>query len=439
MKDTLITLAICIFLTTNPVYAGTYLDSAHGNTSYGVNRSSTSGYTKGNCGHCHEIHARIEGSEPAPAGGSPSKFTLFYTSHTSQTDSFCFKCHDYTTTVAATAIMNRNYSFRGGGWTADTLNDILEAFSNPPSISSHNLDDIKTFTTGRWGYTTDSNPCCACHNPHSAQGDPANSGSAAKSAATRGYPVSRPTQHATLATWGLWGDEAGEKMSDYTASYQAPYRFGSTTTYEPDGSSTTNGSNLTDFNTFCTDCHNATNTIYSTALGRNLKTIDWDNEKHGKGNADEAVSLNNPYNATLGKVLACTDCHEPHGSAHKVLIRNEVNGGTLGGVINTITSTDCTPSYSDTNKEIAYLCDRCHNDDYEFSTSCQQDHYYYIHHSSSATDEPYNDMGCDSCHTSGMGSGCTSTRSAINCNCCHYHGSVVSSGIDYAPTTRRTF
>lgn len=407
MKSALIGAVICVLLAISLSYAANdYTNSDHGDTSYGVSRTSTSGYTKGLCGHCHEMHASIDGSEPAPSAGSPSKYTLFYTNHVSQTDNFCFKCHDNTTSVAATAIMNRSYSYRAGGWTADTLNDILEAFSNPPSISSHNLGDIRTFITSKWGYTADSNPCCACHNPHAVQGDPANLGSAAKSTSTRGYPVSRPSQHATLSTWGLWGDVAGEKMSDYSASYKAPYRFGSTTTYEPDGSATTNGSNLTDINTFCIDCHNATNTIYSTNLGRNLKTINWDSEKHGKGLAEVAITVDAPYSTTMGYVLACTDCHEPHGSPNAFLIRKEVNGGTLGATISTFSTTDW-----------KYLCARCHNDDNE-----------YIHHSSS-TDRPYSQSQCGSCHYA----------YPMRCSDCHYHGSSVSSGIDYAPTPRRTF
>ncbi|MEW6328189.1 MAG: cytochrome c3 family protein [Thermodesulfobacteriota bacterium] len=422
MRSALIGAVICVLLAISLSYAANdYTNSDHGDTSYGVSRSSTSGYTKGNCGHCHEMHASIEGSEPAPAGGSPSKFTLFYTNHASQTDNFCFKCHDNTITVAATAIMNRSYSFRASGWTSDTLNDVLEAFSNPPSISSHSLDDIKTFITGRWGYTADSNPCCACHNPHAVQGDPANSGSTAKSAATRGYPVSRPSQHAPLSTWGLWGDGAGEKMSDYTASYQAPYRFGSTTTYEPDGSATTNGSNLTDVNTFCIDCHNATNTIYSTALGRNLKTIDWDNEKHGKGLAEGAITVDAPYSSTMGYVLSCTDCHEPHGSPNAFLIRKEVNGGTLDATISTFSTTDW-----------KYLCARCHQEDTSPCSTTRGPVFEYIHHNA-ATDRAYIQVSCGDCH--GSGGACPPT---ITCSNCHFHGSS-RTDCDYAPTTRRTF
>ncbi len=420
-KGVLIGLAIWMFLTVSTLYAGTYLISSHGNTSYGVKRSSTSQYTKGNCAHCHEQHASIAGSDPDPSSGSPSKFALFDTNHTSQTNNFCFKCHDNTTTVAETAIKNRSYSYRAGGWNADDLNDILEAFSDPPSISSHNLNNISTFIAGKnWGYTANSNPCSACHNVHALQGDPANSGFADKSSGSRGYPVSRPSLHSTNTnTWGLWGDGAGEKMRDYSTNYQAPYRYNSTTTYEPDGSDTIDGSNLTDFNTFCIDCHNASNTIYSTNLGRNLKTIDWVNEKHGKGNADNAITMDNPYGSTMGKVLACTDCHEPHGSPNAFLIRKEVNGGTLGGTIS---------SFSTINWK--YLCARCHQED---TGPCRTTPVFeYIHHNV-GTDRPYTQMSCGGCHSSG--GGCPPTMTCTNC---HFHGSS-RTDCDYAPTTRRTF
>ncbi|HIC92592.1 MAG TPA: hypothetical protein EYP21_11185, partial [Syntrophaceae bacterium] len=117
--------------------AGPYLSSAHGNTSYGVDRNATGfpDYAVGNCAHCHEMHASIGGAEPAPTGG-PDKYALFYNNYVSQTDGVCFKCHDATTTISATAIVNRSYSYRAGGWTDDTLDDILEAFTYGPPTST---------------------------------------------------------------------------------------------------------------------------------------------------------------------------------------------------------------------------------------------------------------------------------------------------------------
>ncbi len=417
-----------------------YTLSAHGNTTYGVNRKRTSietgfGYSKGNCAHCHEQHASIGGQTITPKG-----YELFYDNYLSQTDGVCFKCHDNTTTYAYTAIVNRSYSYRAGGWTADTLNDIKEAFTNPPSLSSHNLTDIENLIDNNWnnwGYAADSNPCCACHNPHRAQGDPADS-SLPKSSTTRGWPVSRPSQHSKdNNAWGLWGDNlptSTERMSNYTANYQAPYRCGNsacTTTpssFEPQGDTVSSdaAANTTDFVTFCIDCHNSTNTIYSTTLSRNLKTINWNTEKHGKGNADSYITVDSPYTAgssSLGYVLSCMDCHEPHGTPNAFLIRKEVNGGMLGGSITTFSTTNW-----------HYLCNRCHQDDDELNPSCDPNKYYNIHHSTTYGGDPYETGGgsCGSCHGGGGGgSGCTSDRSKKVCTDCHFHGSTHSGRITF--------
>ncbi len=407
----------------------TYTISAHGDSDYGADRSSLSsfGYSTGNCAHCHEQHASIGGSEPAPVGGAPSIYALFYTNHVSQTDNFCFKCHTDLSSLQSGGLVNRSYSYRAGGYTSDTLDDILEAFTNPPSISSHNLGSIRTFLAAQsWGYTTDSNPCGGCHNPHRAQKDPHTSGS-------RGWPVSRPSQHsADNNEWGLWGDNISdntpygastERMSNYVGAlkYQAPYRVGGTT-YEPDGSTTQDGSNLIDYATFCQDCHSSSMTSY----GLPNTPINWaTGDKHGKTGADNTISVDNPYSNTfVGQyVLACTDCHEPHGAPNVMLIREEVNGGTLS-TISTLTPVDCTPTYAAGNKYLGYLCNRCHKDDADAGVGSVNE-WCYIHHES--PDNPYNLGMCGGCHasTSGGGSASCSNRDAsvIDCNCCHYHGS----------------
>jgi len=257
---------------------------------------------------------------------------------------FCFKCHDNTTTYATAAIVNRSYSYRSGGWTSDPLDDILEAFSFTSPGSYHNLSDIKTFITdplrSSWGYTSSSNPCGACHNPHSVQGDPANSPNNTKSPSTRGYPVVRPSEHATNYN-NLWGDEAltSERMSVISSNlYWAPKRLGSG--YEPDGSSTQDGSNMANYVSLCYDCHNITNVIWSTRLNRNLKRISWaSGDFHGgvakndgnDGFPGESGDLLEPYKVSgsyqkANYILNCTDCHEPHGSPNEFLLRPTLNG-----------------------------------------------------------------------------------------------------------------
>jgi predicted CXXCH cytochrome family protein len=354
---------------------------------------------------------------------------------------FCLKCHENTTNYATTAVVNRSYSYRAGGYTTDLVNDIREVFS---LTSTHNLDDIKTFIAGKWGYAADSNACTACHNQHLAQGDPENAPNAAKSDSTRGWPLSRPSEHGS-GVWPLWGDDSAERMNVYSAAYQAPYRYGSSSAYEPDGSATTNGSNLTDFNTFCTDCHNTTHTIYSTSLGRNLRQIGWNVEKHGEGTADGALDeMRDPYDAVMGKVLSCTDCHEAHGSPNVYLLRNEVNGELLDYAITSFIPF-CTMPDTEGNKGLGRLCRRCHKDDSNYSGGGVNEWKFVHHYTNYTSDAPYVRTRCYRCHYSASGE-------PISCHCCHYHGSqTIDHGEDYPcyvdpyvcaerePYDRRTF
>ena len=411
-RDTLV-IILCVILVSlwvTHAVGGQYTQSAHGNSGYGVYRSDTAsrGYVRGNCAHCHEQHASIDGVEPSPVDGNPSPYALFTAPFTSQLDNFCFNCHTGSGSEQSGGyIVNRSYSYRAGGWTGDSLNDIKEAFSFTSPGTSHNLNDILNFISGRWGYNDYSNPCTGCHNPHAVQGDPANNPNGTKTSilSQRGWPIARPSQH-NVGNWPLWGDDAAERMSHYTGSYQAPYRYG-TSTYEPDGSTITDGSNLTDFVTFCTDCHSPSNTIYSSTLGRELKKINWNSEKHGLASADGAIDVNAPYSSTLGKVLSCTDCHEPHGSPNNFLIRPMVNGQLLSGIVDESLAT----------KAMGYLCRNCHKDD-AAATGGSANRWEYAHHQSS--DYPYVQKRCGYCH--GMGPG-----KSIRCSNCHYHGSVDSS------------
>jgi len=79
---------ICVLGPAPAAHAGCYLMSAHGSESYGVDRTSVTAYCQGHCGHCHEQHASIDGSEPAPGSGSPSSFGLFAGSFTDQATVF---------------------------------------------------------------------------------------------------------------------------------------------------------------------------------------------------------------------------------------------------------------------------------------------------------------------------------------------------------------
>ncbi|MCD6320484.1 MAG: hypothetical protein J7M03_07390 [Candidatus Desulfofervidaceae bacterium] len=387
-----------------PVKAGNYSLSAHGNASYGVKRDDTnlSGYAQGNCAHCHEQHASINGTEPNPSSAKASKFCLFADNFSgtqagsySQSDDFCFYCHTSLESLQVNGITNKDYSATFGGATA-SVTGIMDTFNQ---TSYHNLYDVLNSAKSYWPstFTADSNPCAACHNPHLAKRNKAYPGDPSYTA------ISKPSAHDQL-----WGDDPGERLSDFTTYYQAPYYYGSTSTYEPNNQGKPVngwGSNMPDYDSFCTDCHNSTNTIYSTTLSRNLYKIDWitaggesGGDKHGKNAATTGLNIKEPFASsdlgiTTGFVLSCLDCHEPHGSPNVMLIRREVNGGNLSGNI-TVFSTIYW----------SYLCGRCHKDDYK-----------YIHHYDSEAPYPGPPKGCKSCHGSSM-------KGPINCNYCHFHG-----------------
>ncbi len=313
-------------------YQATYGESAHGNTSYGVNRSDT-GYPVGSCAHCHDTF------DPTYCGDDPNGLMLFAPNDnptpTPQFDNFCFECHKGSGSVQVRdgGLKNHTYSTNFGGGTA-TLTTIYDAFN--ASGSSHNLSDVLNHAVGRAiGFTSDTNPCFVCHDQHLAQ---------------RNYPVTlsglggvktairMPYTYASDPT-ELFGDEIGgggsgsEIMSDYTAKYQAPYYKNGGGKYEPANNDISNGDNLPNFRRFClNNCHGNSD-VTSTDHGGNLLKIDWGTSGniHGKKQSDEPNSKGDiiaPYTAgkTYNYVLACTDCHEPHGSPNEWLLRTCVNG-----------------------------------------------------------------------------------------------------------------
>ncbi len=207
---------------------------------------AAAGYARGNCAHCHEQHASVNGSTPA---GGPHPFTLFANNFSGkqtgpyvQANDFCFYCHISTGAVQSEGgITNRQYSNTFGGYLTDSAKDILGAFN---LNSYHNLYDIQRFAKTKFPFFKDSsNPCVACHNPHLVKRNKAHPSDPTYAA------IARPTDHGHL-----WGAAANERMNKYT-TYRSPFFYNSTNTYEPGGVSTRDGSLTPDYVTFCLDCH----------------------------------------------------------------------------------------------------------------------------------------------------------------------------------------
>lgn len=400
-----IVLASFVYLMT-PAAAGPYRDSAHGNPVYGVNRSDIDGryadFATGNCAHCHEMHASLEGGNPLPAGG-PAPYALFapgFNNNRSQgpyleTDNFCFYCHS---DQSGPMVRNQDYSTTFGGGTAGMgPQSILSTFNQ---ASYHNLNDIRIFlenspTYSAWFGLRD-NPCSACHNTHRARRnwDPNQPGFPLLSA------ISRPGDSSNL-----WGET--QVMSNYFG-YEAPFAFGATR--EPAGVGDEDGLNTPDYVGFCTSCHNADNIIWSTTLNRELRRINWGQiglylNKHGQLARDGQLQLREPYlsSADLKSnfVLSCLDCHEPHGSENIMLLRSRINGETLEGLI-------------DTSDSLGLACARCHMDDQAAQAGTNQANgWEYVHHL--VPDAPYVQQTCGNCHAGG-------NNTPINCGNCHGHG-----------------
>ena len=421
LKSALI-LIVFVFMAL-PALAGPYRDSAHGNDSYGVNRSALdtryATYSTGNCAHCHEMHASLDGVDPAPATG-PMPHTLFADSFNSgrtenpylETDNFCFYCHSDS---YGQQVINRNYSVTfGGGNIASGPQSIMAAFNQ---ASYHNLFDIWNYLStdpvyAPW-FASRGNPCSACHDSHRAKRN--------WDSAQPGFPllsaISLPN-----GSGNLWGET--EVMSAYSG-YQAPYAFDPA--LEPAGVGVQNGSNTPDYFTFCTTCHSPDANIASTTLLGNVKKINWGvtgvgQDKHGELTRDGSDHFREPYatEATVNSnfLLSCLDCHEAHGSENIMLLRTRINGEDQEDVI---FSTDA----------LSQNCKRCHQDDLAAAAGTgQADRWEFVHHG--AADAPYAQSMCSNCHGAGGG------NAPIACGNCHGHG-MDDSWLGANASGRRTF
>lgn len=437
-------LLLPVFMPTG-AHGGPYASSAHGSSTAGVDRidAKLDDYAKGNCAHCHEQHASIDGGEPGPETAGAAGFDLFApnfnTAYVSgayiEADNLCFYCHN--SLGSGQAVDNYDFSRAFGGGTAG-VTSILAAFNQ---TSSHNLTDIADYTMSvpAWTWFKKdgasnplSNPCNACHNPHLAKRNWSAPADATLSA------ISKPSDHGNL----FGPATPNERMSKNT-TYLAPYStFGAGR--EPGASGAGDGSDMPDYVAYCTDCHNATNTIYSTRKGGNLRFIDWSatGDKHGARSYVDSNMYANPlpyvdkldarapYGTTgTNYVLSCLDCHEPHGSSNIRLIRRRVNGANLA---NAITTYD--PGIAGaTAVEWKALCERCHVFPAGDATYTGN---YYLHHSFDEVTGVF-DMSClTKCHN-------YSTVSGKNKPCmdCHFHGALIGdySAAPNANLQTRTF
>jgi hypothetical protein len=404
-----------------------YLNSAHGSFQKGVLRpeKKKDGFARANCSHCHNFHGGTDDSNARSSETEAYPYSLYArsfditnrTGQYSEGTNFCFSCHNNKGSIQQ--LENQDISRRMGCSTQQEMTDILGSFNLQ---SRHNLYDIWKFLDEDqkdfpW-FSQDSNPCSACHNPHLARNKKDNPRDIMFSS------LSKPSTHSDLWT---------QSMGEYVTRYEPPFCSGSKNR-EPSGSLTAEQARaaMIDYSSFCTDCHNEKNTIFSSTLQRNLVQIDWGikGDVHGDKDIGKSLAVKPPYreNSLQNYLLSCLDCHESHGSDNSALLRNWVNGGKLLGKITTSLATSLGTGENNRNTEMGFLCMRCHQQDVDTGTDPNTPpRWQNIHHgtldSTAAPDFPYplSGAGCESCHeTEG---GASDQPLPIDCVNCHFHGS----------------
>jgi hypothetical protein len=139
------------------VRSGIYTSTKHG-TDADRNVLSVPGFpytTKGHCGHCHEEHASIGGSEPTPpAEEGPSSYALFRSNYGANKNELCHACHETFILDNMPLGFGRYGIYQGkaayDGSVHSTSSQMLWSPDPAPPGPSHE----------------DAGNCNNCHNPH---------------------------------------------------------------------------------------------------------------------------------------------------------------------------------------------------------------------------------------------------------------------------------
>ena len=330
-------LACTLLWAGTPLLAGDYRNSSHGSATSGVDRSTIdskySAFSKGNCAHCHEQHASLEGVEPNPVTGAVPYATFAHE------QDLCLACHDGSpalTNVQADITKANKH----GGLLSDTAHHYGET-----------LAELST---------TKHVECVDCHNPHAAQTTLHTAGSNA------------------IATNSLLLKVFGATPTWSTANWTAPAVYTmqtATKEYE-----------------ICFKCHSGANTNWASWGGTAatawtdvaLEFSPYNRAGHpiaaGLSSYANSISpkalvsaqLTSPWNVNMGtQTMYCSDCHAsdstvagPHGSATKWMLAGTnkawpytlaANNGTSAGTFRTLSNS--TTGSGGTN---GLFCLNCH-------------------------------------------------------------------------------
>jgi hypothetical protein len=310
-------------------------------------------------------------------------------------EGFCYKCHNNTSGIinrSLSGVKNKN-GLCGPDPAYLMYDDIQQAFGYG---EHHPVSDADQAARG----VPSEVECTSCHAVHWANGKWIETPNGKT-------PLSRVTQLEYAKTCEgqfsldlLWGDDPGEKASDYAANYGGigpePHLF------EPDGYccdgqrdepgeyflpkawwAETN--QIPDMVTPCLDCHKTTSRVNS------FYVIGWSGDPHGGGSAGRPAAGGDSYkwwggdadhpagcdrdagtsahfirtnanyyirhsarerNMGINFIMMCTDCHDGHGGGAS-LFRDDVNNTLSDDCVNRGLSPTGAPNWNS-------LCGQCH-------------------------------------------------------------------------------
>ncbi|MDH4332527.1 MAG: hypothetical protein OEV89_08100 [Desulfobulbaceae bacterium] len=285
--------------------AGTYRDSAHGNS---ISRATIdpkySSYGIGNCGHCHEQHASLQGSEPITVDGSPSQALAF-----NPAGKLCLTCHD------------------GSPVPRDIKAQFAKTYRHPAGdISYAGRHTMTVLETGQNGVPfRDSSrhaECNDCHDPHTAQ------------LGHQIFDTANPQNNnfVSKVLLNVWGVEPTSFSGNWTVPTSFTEQKPATKEYQ-----------------ICFKCHSyyalqassgistltgpSGGVITDQAREVNPNNLSYHPVVAGTGNYPLITSrLGPPWNVNVGtQTMYCSDCHGdndtsqpmgPHGSNNKFLLKS---------------------------------------------------------------------------------------------------------------------
>ncbi|HFQ81216.1 MAG TPA: hypothetical protein ENK33_07580 [Desulfobacterales bacterium] len=309
----LVTLFCLFLLPAAQVWAGAYSSSAHGNSSTGVDRSTIdskySAFATGSCAHCHEQHASLEGSEPAPTSPSGPNAAMVF----SPEEKLCFTCHD---------------GSAAGGSSRDILTQFNETYRHPIDLYSgrHTLSKLEYGKNGApFRGSLRHVECTDCHNPHVAQ------------PGTQTFDTSNPQNNNLVSNVlkGVWGVDptfgaAWTVPTSFTEKipavkeYQICLKCHSNYAFNTGSGSysvSDSPSGLSSVTDQAMEFNPANASYHPVVTTANL----------GNANSLLASRLGPPWNSAPGdQTMYCSDCHGdtdsskpdgPHGSTNKYLLK----------------------------------------------------------------------------------------------------------------------